>query len=145
MVDDGIERPWRNAPPGRLLGRGHPVGEQLDAHEWRVLEHAPGRYRIEATLPARVRNPRGGMFGGFAPAYADLVAVQTARSVDSEARGWMATVNMRLDFFEPIVGERFVMDSHVVHTRGSTHLVEVRFEDAAGELFVFALLTLRRK
>jgi len=145
MGEDDIERPWRDAEPGQLIGPGHPVGDQLEAHAWRVLHHEPGRYRLEAVMPPSVRNPRGLLFGGFAPTYADLVAVRTARSLLPDERGWMATVNLRMDFFEPIQTERFVIESRVVHTRGSTYLVEVRFEDPAGQLCAFALLTLRRR
>ena len=36
------DAPWRNPEPGRLVGRGHPIGDLLEAHEWRVLEERNG-------------------------------------------------------------------------------------------------------
>ena len=37
-----IQRPWLPAPAGRLMGRGHPAGDFLEAYHWRVLEAEPG-------------------------------------------------------------------------------------------------------
>jgi hypothetical protein len=68
-------RAWASRAPGRLLGTGHPAGDFLEAHEWTVLQETEGFLRIHAHLPAQVRNPRGQLFGGFAPTYVDLVAI----------------------------------------------------------------------
>jgi acyl-coenzyme A thioesterase PaaI-like protein len=147
MTDDSrdIERPWLPAPPGRLLGRGHPVAELLEAHEWRVLEHEPGIFRIEAHLPTQVKNPRGQLFGGFAGAYVDLLAVYTARTVIEHVPNGLATVNLRIDYFEPVRDAHFILESRVVHSRGKTHLVEVLFKSLEGKLLVFAITTLRQR
>jgi acyl-coenzyme A thioesterase PaaI-like protein len=147
MTDEGqeIERPWLPAPPGRLLGRGHPVADFLEAHEWRVLEHEPGRYRIEAHLPPQVKNPRGQLFGGFAGTYVDLLAVYTARSAAQHVPSGLVTVNLRIDYFEPIGDARFILESRVVHSRGKNHLVEVLFKSSEGKLLVFAITTLRQR
>jgi acyl-coenzyme A thioesterase PaaI-like protein len=109
-------RPWLPAPPGRLIGRGHPAGDFLEAHEWRVLDHEPGRFRLEAHLLERVKNGRGHLFGGFAPTYVDLVAVRTVQSTSSEPTRGAATVNMRVDYFDPVADPRFVLESRVVHS-----------------------------
>lgn len=147
MSDDvnDIKRPWLPAPPGRLMGHGHPVGDFLEAFDWRVVDHAPGSYRIEAHLPAHVLNPRGQLFGGFAPTYIDLLAIYTGRSAMPDPFRGFATVNMRVDYFEPVIGERFLLESRIVHSRGRTLLVEVLFKDLNGQLLVFSVVTLRQR
>jgi acyl-coenzyme A thioesterase PaaI-like protein len=140
-----IPRPWFPAPPGRLIGHGHPAGDFLEAHQWRVLDHAPGRFRLEAHLLDRVRNPRGQLFGGFTATYIDLVAVRTVHTLLEGSYRGTATVNMRVDYFEPVAEARFILASRVVHSRGRNHLVEVLFEDLAGKLLVYSITTLRQR
>lgn len=138
---------WDRRRPGQFIGKGHPVGDFLEAHAWRVLEEADGQLRVRAHLPRQVRNLRGQMFGGFTPTYADLVSVFTVhagRLPGAPAlRCWLATAGLRLDYFEPIRGPAFVMDSRLMRTRGQTHFVETRFEDEDGVLLAFAVTTLR--
>jgi acyl-coenzyme A thioesterase PaaI-like protein len=138
-----IPRPWLPAPPGRLLGRGHPAGDFLEAYDWRVLDAAPGRYRIEAHLPTRVRNPRGQLFGGFTPTYVDLLAVRTAHGAVAGSFRGVATVNMHVDYFDPVTDDRFLLESRVVHTRGRILLVEVVFRTLDERLLVFSNTTVR--
>jgi acyl-coenzyme A thioesterase PaaI-like protein len=139
-----IPRPWLPAPPGRLLGRGHPAGDFLEAYDWRVLDAAPGRYRIEAHLPTRVRNPRGQLFGGFTPTYVDFFALHVFHAARSEGepRRWLATANLRVDYFLPIHGPEFEMEGCVLHKSGRTGHVEVRFVDLEGRLCALAQATL---
>ncbi len=140
-----LPRPWLPAPSGRFIGRGHPAGDFLEAHDWRVLEHEPGRFRLQAHLLARVRNPRGHLFGGFTPTYIDLVAIRTVHTMlPGEYRG-TSTVNMRVDYFEPVVDDRFILESRVIHSRGRNHLVEVVFKDLPGKLLVYSITTLRQR
>jgi len=140
-------RAWAARKPGQLVGRGHPAGDFLEAYEWRLLEEAKGLLRIRAHLPAHVRNPRGQLFGGFTPTYVDLVALFTVRAgergVEERFRTWLATTNMRVDYFEPIVGPEFVIESRLVKRRGRTNFVETRFFDPEDSLAVFALTTMR--
>ena len=138
-----MPRPWLPAPAGRFSGRGHPAGDFLEAHEW--LEHEPGRYRIDAHLLDRVKNPRGHLYGGFTPTYVDLVAVRTAQTLFAGTTRGMATVNMRVDYFEPVTHARFAIESRVVNSRGRTHLIEVLFKDLAGTVLVFSVATLRQR
>jgi acyl-coenzyme A thioesterase PaaI-like protein len=142
-------RAWASRRPDQLLGKGHPAGDFLEAHEWKLLEEREGFLRIRAHLPTHVRNPRGQLFGGFTPTYVDLVALFTARAgeqrVEQRFRTWLATTNMRVDFFEPIVGPRFVMESRLVKRRGRTIFVETRFFDPEETLAVFALTTMREQ
>jgi len=112
-----------------------------------VLEESEGYLRIRAHVPERVKNPRGQLFGGFTPTYVDLVALFTVRAGEPERerrfRNWLATTNLRVDYFEPITGPHFVMESRLVKARGRTHFVETRFLDEEGVLAVFATTTMR--
>ena len=137
---------WRHPEPGRLIGRGHPAGDFLEAYEWSVLEERPRYLRIEAGLPDRVRNPRGQLFGGFTPTYVDMVALRTVHAgLDPAARAniWLATTNMRVDYFEPIIGPTFVIESEVEKSRGRTSFVVTRFfQDDV--LAAYAVTTMRQ-
>ncbi len=141
-----LGRAWLNAEPGRFVGRGHPAGDFLEAHEWKVLDEAPGLVRIEAHLPEHVKNPRGQLFGGFTPTYVDFVALFTVRGRDPDQdwNYWMATTNMRVDYLEPVLGPRFEIESKLVNERKRTCLVETRLQDTQGTLLVFALTTIRK-
>jgi len=137
---------WLATEPGRLFGRGHRVADFLEAYEWRVLEERAGYLLLDVHLPEQVKNPRGQLFGGFTPTYVDLVALRTVRAGQPRTapRSWLATVNMRLDYFEPVTRE-FRIESTVLHRRGRTVLVQTRFLDRSGSLLVFALTTLRER
>lgn len=143
---EAVRRAFLAREPGRLLGPGHPVGDLLDAPAWELLEEDDGRLRVRAHVADAVRNARGQLFGGFTPAYADLVAVCTVRAGQTvEHRfegGWIVTLNLRVDYFEPIT-DRFLMESRVVRRRGATTWVETRFVDEAGELLALSFATLR--
>jgi acyl-coenzyme A thioesterase PaaI-like protein len=139
-------RAWTSRRPGQLLGKGHPAGDFLEAYDWALLEEGSGLLRIRAHLPTHVRNPRGQLFGGFTPTYVDLVALFTVRAGEpweGRAHGWLATTNMRVDYFEPIVGPHFWIDSRLVKRRGRTNFVETRFFDPEDTLAAFALTTMR--
>jgi acyl-coenzyme A thioesterase PaaI-like protein len=142
-----FRRAWLNRQPGQLIGRGHPAGDFLEAYNWMLLEEGAGLLRLRAHLPNHVKNPRGQLFGGFTPTYVDLVALFTVRagagSDESRFRSWLATANMRVDYFEPIVGPLFVIESRLVKKRGRTHFVETRFFDPEETLAVFAVTTMR--
>ena len=141
-----IRRPWATPEPGRLVGRGHPAGDFLEAWAWEVLEEADGYVRVSAHLPDQVRNPRGQLFGGFTPTYVDLIALFTVRSraerAQAGANRWLATVSMKVDYFEPVVGPTFIIDSRREKQRGHTHFVLTRFVQD-GELAVLAATSMR--
>lgn len=146
MSDHGSEappfdRPWAHPEPGRLVGRGHIAGDFLEAWDWSVEERGDGLLRLRCRLPEHVKNPRGQLFGGFTPTYVDMVALFTVRSAGQRS-GWLATTNMRIDYFEPITGPEFSIESRMVKARGRTQFVETRFfQDEV--LAVFAVTTLR--
>jgi acyl-coenzyme A thioesterase PaaI-like protein len=139
---------WRTAEPGRLVGRGHPAGDFLEAYDWEVLHEEVGYLRVSAHVPEHVKNPRGQLFGGFTPTYVDLIALFTCRAGPERQaprdpmRQWMATTSMRLDYFEPIVGPTFVLESRLEKKRGRTHFVVTRFLQD-DDLAVLAATTLR--
>jgi acyl-coenzyme A thioesterase PaaI-like protein len=136
---------WRQPPPGRIIGRGHPAGDFLEAHEWQMVEQRPGYVKLDAHLPDHLKNPRGQLFGGYTPAYVDLVALRTVHlnRAPGEPSHGLTTLSLRVDYFDPIVQERFVIESEIVHQRRATHLVEVRFRDGEGGLLAFGVVTLR--
>lgn len=138
---------WGNPGPGQVMGRGHPVGDFLEGHRWTIREERGGYFRIEVPLIDAVKNYRGQLFGGFAPTYIDLVALRTVsagRSLD-KPHGWLVTINMRVDYFEPVVGPTFLIESEIKNRRGRTILVETRFVDHDGTMLLFALTTLRER
>lgn len=135
---------WSTDDPERVVGRGHPVGDFLDAHAWRVLVREPGRMRIRAELPAHVMNPRGELFGGFTPTYVDFFALHvfhTARDPGSPRR-WLSTADLRVDYFAPIRGPEVEIEGEVLHRSGRTGHVQVKFFDEAEGLCALAQVTL---
>ncbi len=140
---------WRHPEAGRIIGRGHPAGDFLQAYDWPILEQRPGYLELDAHLPAHLRNPRGELFGGYTPAYVDLVALRTVHMsrVPDQPASPLTTLSLRVDYFEPIVQDRFVIESEIVHRRKGTHLVEVRFRDhdhgREHSLLAFAVVTIR--
>jgi acyl-coenzyme A thioesterase PaaI-like protein len=146
-ADTPARFPWATSDPGRLLGKGHPAGDFLEAHAWDVLDEDEGFLRIGAHLPAQVKNPRGQLFGGFTPTYVDMIALFTTRAGSARLAGaapwrWLATTSMQLDYFEPITGPTFVIESRLEKRRGRTNFVITRFLQD-GELAVLAATTMR--
>lgn len=126
------------------MGPGHPAGDFLHGPDWRIVEEAEGRFLVDVPLVAAARNFRGHLFGGLAPAYIDLIALRTVsagRSLDVP-HGWLLTLGLRVDFFEPVEGPRFLIDSQITVRRGRTIFVEVRFLDAERKLLIFSTVTL---
>lgn len=135
---------WSTDDPERLVAKGHPVGDFLDAHDWRVLTREPGRIRVRARLPDRVMNPRGELFGGFTPTYVDFFALHvfhTSRE-DGAPRRWLATAGLRVDYFAPIHGPEVEIDGCVLHRSGRTGHVQVKFFDDEAGLCALAQVTL---
>ena len=143
-VPPAVRRAFAERPPGRLMGRGHPVGDFLEAHAWDLLEERRGFLRLRVHLPEQVKNPRGQLFGGFTPTYVDLIALLTCRAGESweGPRHWLATMSMHVDYVEPIT-DGFRVESRLLRKRGRTSWVETRFLDEHGALLANALTTLR--
>jgi len=150
-IPEQLLRVLRPEDPSRVIGRGHPVGDILEAYEWEVLERGLGHIRISAHLPKTVCNPRGQLFGGFTGTYVDFVSLFAFWAGREHERAdkprWLATLNMRIDYFRPVLGPRFEMEGRIVHLRGGTGMVETRFfepgEAPQGDPLVFGYTTLR--
>lgn len=126
------DRPWATTDPQRLVGPGHNAGDFLEADQWTVLERSPGLLVIDAHLPDHLKNPQGQLFGGFTPTYVDMVALHTVYTVltddtVAESPTWLTTINMRCDYFEPIVNDRFIIKGQLTNRRGRTSLVATEF------------------
>jgi acyl-coenzyme A thioesterase PaaI-like protein len=139
---------WGPPEPGKLVGRGHGVGDFLEAYEWDVLERALGHLRVRAHLPAQVKNPRGQLFGGFTATYVDFIALHTCRAGRDSRPGhtWLATMNMRVDYYAPITSDAFEMDCRVVNRRASMFWLETRFlepDSPEGPLLAWAYTTFK--
>jgi acyl-coenzyme A thioesterase PaaI-like protein len=142
-VPEYVRAIWNNPQPGRLMGPGHPAGDFLDGPDWRVLEESPGRLVVDVPLVPAVKNFRQQLFGGFAPAYIDLIALRTVSAgTGQRAHGWLLTLNLHVEFFEPVEGPRFIIESTIVNRRGRTIFVDTRFKNSDGKLLVFATVTL---
>lgn len=143
-IPDYIRSIWRDPPEGRLMGPGHPAGDFLNAPDWRVLEESEGKLVVDVPLVDAAKNFRGQLFGGFAPTYIDLIALRTVSAgTRDRAHGWLVTLNMRVEYIEPVEGPRFVIESRVVNRRGRSLLVETLFRDQPnGRMLLFATLTL---
>ncbi|MDG2335335.1 MAG: PaaI family thioesterase [Myxococcota bacterium] len=136
---------WAKPAPGKLMGRGHSAGDLLEAYDWDVLERRDGLLRVAVHLPERLRNPKGELFGGFTPTYVDFLALHTywAGREPTPGRPWLSTVNMRVDYYAPIRGDRFEIEGRVVHRRKSMTFVETRFFDPEGAMLAYAYTSLK--
>lgn len=125
------------------MGPGHPAGDFLNGPDFRVVEESEGRLVVDVPLVDAVKNFRGQLFGGFAPAYIDLIALRTVSAGTGERpHGWLLTLSMNVDYFDPVEGPRFVIESTIVNRRGRTIFVEVRFKSTEGKLLLFSTVTL---
>lgn len=125
--------------------RGHNAGDLMEAREWLVLENRLGYLKLDVHLPEHLLNPSGQLFGGFTGTYVDFAALHTMRAglPPIPKRGWMSTVNMRIDYFEPVLGPRFIIESEVINRRERTVLIGTKFLDHAGNMLVHSITTLR--
>ncbi|MEM7096467.1 MAG: PaaI family thioesterase [Actinomycetota bacterium] len=133
---------------GQLVARGHAAGDVLEAWNWRIVERSHGLLILDVDLPDSLRNPQGQLFGGFTPTYIDFASIFTLHTLDlesdpTEPRSWVTTINMRCDYFEPIVGPTFGIRGEIVNQRGKNALVSTKFFQD-GVMAAHALTTLRQ-
>jgi len=126
---------------------GHPAGDFVESPKWKILKYEPGLVEIDAHLPKQVMNPRQQLFGGFTGTYVDIVSIHTARSVLTKdtASNWTTTINMRIDYLEPVLGPRFIMRGEMIKNGRATCLVATHFLDYEGTVLVYAVTTLRKQ
>jgi acyl-coenzyme A thioesterase PaaI-like protein len=136
---------WAKPAAGKLMGRGHNAGDLLEAYDWEVIQRDDGLLRVGVHLPDHLRNPKGELFGGFTPTYVDLLALHTywAGREPTPGHPWLATLNMRVDYYAPVRGPRFELEGRVVVRSGKMTFVEVRFYNPHGESLVYAYTTLK--
>ena len=129
-----------------FLQPGHNAGDLVEAHRWKILRQEYGLVEVEAHLPDHLRNPRDQLFGGFTGVYVDMISIYTARTLfdDENALQWSATVNMRIDYFAPVLGPRFLLKGELIKDGRSTCLVATHFNDMQGNKLVYAITTLRK-
>ncbi len=140
-IPEYVRSIWRNPDPGKLMGPGHPAGDFLNGPDWLVLEESDGRLLVDVPLVDAAKNFRGHLFGGFAPAYVDLIALRTVSAGTGERpHGWLLTMNLNVEYFEPVSGPRFLIESRIVNRRGRTIFCEVTFRDptARDRILLFA-------
>lgn len=146
-VTDNDDRPWADTEVGQLIAAGHGAGDVLEAHQWRILREEPGLLEVAAHLPDHLKNPAGQLFGGFTPTFVDMVSLYTVHTGDPDRdptseRNWLTTINMRCDYFEPIVEDTFTIRGELINRRGRTSLVSCKF--LQGEvLAAHAITTIR--
>ena len=63
-VPDYIRAIWKNPPPGRIMGPGHPAGDFLGGPDWLLVEESPGRLVVDVPLVPAAKNFRDQLFGG---------------------------------------------------------------------------------
>jgi len=97
-----------------------------------MLDLRPGLLEVQVHLPDHLRNGRGQLFGGFTPTFIDLISLYTVHTTHEaaepgEPKQWLTTINMRCDYFEPIMNETFAIRGEIVNQRGLTSLVSTKF------------------
>lgn len=138
-MSDSDERPIFMKP-------GHNAGDLVESGKWEILQEAKGLVEIEAHLPDHLLNPRKQLFGGFTGTYVDMISLYACRTLFDKASDftWSATVNMRIDYFAPVLGPRFRLKGEVINDGRSTCLVGATFTDLDGNKLVYAITTLRK-
>lgn len=136
---DGANRPI-------FLKPGHNAGDLVESHEWNVLRLDPGLVEVEVHLPEHLKNPRDQLFGGFTGIYVDMMAIWAVRSKfdDADGMGWATTINMRIDYLEPVNGPRFRLRSELLKDGKSTCLTATDFMDLEGNRLVYAIATMKK-
>lgn len=119
--------------------------EQIGAHfgvdGWEILAESPGYVRLRVPLLPRLKNPRLQLFGGYTPAYVDMLAFRVTRSGSDDTRQtFFATTSMRIDYLEALTGD-FEIECQLLKLRGRNAITEARFFQD-GVLAVFAVTTL---
>lgn len=139
MPDPNDSRPLFMQP-------GHNAGDLVEASQWKILREQRGLIEIDAHLPKHLLNPRNQLFGGFTGTYVDMISIYTVRTLyaDRQQFAWAATVNMRIDYFAPVLGPRFFLRGELVNEGRTTCLVASHFEDKDGNKLVYAITTLRK-
>ena len=125
---------------------GHCAGDFVQAAQWKILREERGLVEVDAHIPAHLLNPRKQLFGGFTGTYVDMISIYTIRTLyDDHTSFWASTINMRIDYLDPVFGPRVLLRGELIKQGKSTSLVATHFLDADGNKLVYAITTLRMK
>lgn len=129
-----------------FLKPGHNAGDLVESSEWKILVEKRGLVEVEAHLPEHLLNPRNQLFGGFTGTYVDMISIFTYRTLfdNKNLFKWSATVNMRIDYFAPVLGPTFKLRGELINDGRTTCLVATHFLDVSGNKLVYAITTLRK-
>jgi len=129
-----------------FLKPGHNAGDLVESSKWKVLKEEYGLVEVDVHLPDHLLNPRNQLFGGFTGTYVDMISIYTVRTLFETEKefNWSATVNMRIDYFAPVMGPRFLLRGELIKNGRSTCLVATHFTDMEGNKLVYAITTLRK-
>ena len=129
-----------------FLTPGHNAGDLVESPKWKLLQETPGLVEVDAHLPDHLLNPRNQLFWGFHGTYVDMISLYTARTLFTEQNQfkWSSTVNMRIDYFAPVLGPRFLLKGEVINDGRTTCLVATTFTDYEGNKLVYAITTLKK-
>jgi acyl-coenzyme A thioesterase PaaI-like protein len=126
---------------------GHAAGEFVEASKWKVLREEKGFVELDVHLPKQLLNPFGQLFGGFTGTYIDMVSIYVVRTLYAGQPGYTrsSTVNMRIDYLQPVLGPRFRLVGEAIKDGRSTCLTATKFLDNDHNLLVYAITTLRQQ
>jgi acyl-coenzyme A thioesterase PaaI-like protein len=141
-VIENFEEWSLNVPQGKLASPGLPPFDFLEIERWDILRDDEGELDVECYLPASALNPLGQLFGGFTAAYVDIISLYTAKRDCGDQLGFQSTINMRIDYFEPIINKSFTAQGRIVNRRGDNRLISTRLLQD-GKSCAFALTTMR--
>jgi acyl-coenzyme A thioesterase PaaI-like protein len=125
---------------------GHNAAEFLQSSKWELLREDPGDVELRVHLPDCVFNPHGELYGGFTGTYVDMVAIYAVKTMFTKKDRLIRTptVNMRIDYLEPVKPPGFILKSKVLKNGRSTCLVNTEFYDFENNLKAYALTTVRK-
>jgi len=131
----------------RFMRPGHAAGEFVEASKWKVLREEKGLVELDVHLPKRLLNPFGQLFGGFTGTYIDMVSIYVVRTLYAGQPGYIrsSTVNMRIDYLQPVLGPRFRLVGEAIKDGRSTCLTATKIFDYDDNLLVYAITTLRQQ
>ena len=129
-----------------FLKPGHNAGDLVESYKWKILREERGLVEVDVHLPDHLLNPRNQLFGGFTGTYVDIMSIYTTRTLftDSEEFRWAATVNMRIDYFAPVQGPRFLLKGEVINDGRTTCLIATHFTTVDGTKLAYAITTMRK-
>ncbi len=129
-----------------FLKPGHNAGDLVESSKWKILREERGLVEVDAHLPEHLLNPRNQLFGGFTGTYVDMISIYTVRTLFASQQEfqWSATINMRIDYFAPVLRPRFLLKGELIQDGRSTCLVATHFTDMEGNKLVYAITTLRK-